>query len=93
MGNAMIITISNTKGGVGKTTIAVNLAIARVLAGSEVWLIDGDRQGTAHTAISIRAEAGHTPGITCAIYPDGPILRAQIQKQAAKFDEDRKSVV
>ena len=41
----MIITVGNTKGGVGKTTIAVNLAIARALAGRDVWLIDGDRQG------------------------------------------------
>ena len=79
----MIITVGNTKGGVGKTTIAVNLAIARALAGRDVWLIDGDRQGTAQTAISIRAEAGHTPGIACATYPDGPTLRAQVQQQAA----------
>ncbi len=83
----MIVTVGNTKGGVGKTTIAVNLAIARALAGRDVWLIDGDRQGTAQTAISIRAEAGHTPGIACATYPDGATLRAQVQQQAAKFDD------
>jgi chromosome partitioning protein len=83
----MIITVGNTKGGVGKTTIAVNLAIARALAGRDVWLIDGDRQGTAQTAISIRSEAGHAPGIACATYPDGPTLRAQVQQQAAKFDD------
>ena len=83
----MIITIGNTKGGVGKTTLAVNLAIARALAGRDVWLIDGDRQGTAQTAISIRAEAEHVPGIACATYPDGPTLRAQVQQQAAKFDD------
>lgn len=83
----MIITVGNTKGGVGKTTLAVNLAIARALAGREVWLIDGDRQGTAQTAISIRADAGHAPGIACATYPDGPTLRAQVQQQASKFDD------
>jgi chromosome partitioning protein len=82
----MIVTVGNTKGGVGKTTIAVNLAIACTLAGRDMWLIDGDRQGTAQTAISIRAEAGHAPGIACATYPDGPTLRAQVQQQAAKFD-------
>lgn len=83
----MIITVGNTKGGVGKTTLAVNLAIARALAGRDVWLIDGDRQGTAQTAISIRAEAGHVPGIACASYPDGTTLRAQVQQQADKFDD------
>ena len=83
----MIITVGNTKGGVGKTTLAVNLAIARALAGRDVWLIDGDRQGTAQTAISIRADAGHAPGIACATYPDGPTLRAQVQQQASKFDD------
>ena len=83
----MIATVGNTKGGVGKTTLAINLAIARALAGRDVWLIDGDRQGTAQTAISIRAEAGQLPGIACATYPDGPTLRAQVQQQATKFDD------
>ena len=83
----MILTVGNTKGGVGKTTLALNIAIARALVGRDVWLIDGDRQGTAQTAISIRAEAGHQPGIACATYPDGPTLRAQVQQQAKKFDD------
>lgn len=83
----MIVTVGNTKGGVGKTTLALNIAIARALAGREVWLIDGDRQGTAQTAISIRAEAGHIPGIACAQYADGSSLRAQVQQQSGKFDD------
>lgn len=83
----MIVTVGNTKGGVGKTTLAVNIAIARALAGRDVWLIDGDRQGTAQTAISIRSDAGHAPGIACATYPDGPTLRSQIQQQSSKFDD------
>lgn len=83
----MILTVGNTKGGVGKTTLALNIAIARALAGKDVWLIDGDRQGTAQTAISIRAEAGQSPGIACASYPDGTVLRTQVQQQADKFDD------
>jgi chromosome partitioning protein len=83
----MIVTVGNTKGGVGKTTLAVNLAIARALSGRDVWLIDADRQGTAQTAISIRADAGHLPGIACASYPDGPTLRAQVMHQAGKFQD------
>jgi chromosome partitioning protein len=83
----MILTVGNTKGGVGKTTLAVNVAIARALAGRDVWLIDGDRQSTAQTAIAIRADAGHQPGIACATYPDGATLRSQVQQQRAKFDD------
>jgi chromosome partitioning protein len=83
----MIITVGNTKGGVGKTTLALNLAIARALAGRDVWLIDGDRQGTAQMAISIRADAGCSPGIACATYSDGPTLRSQVQQQVSKFDD------
>ena len=83
----MILTVGNTKGGVGKTTLAVNIAIARALAGRDVWLIDGDRQGTAQTAVSIRSESGQEPGIACATYPDCPTLRSQVQQQAGKFDD------
>ena len=83
----MIIAIGNTKGGVGKTTIAVQLAIARARAGRDVWLIDGDRQGTATAAIAARAEAGKLPGIASAQYPDGPALRAQVQQQRGKWDD------
>lgn len=83
----MIITIGNTKGGVGKTTLAVQLAIARALSGREVWLIDGDRQGTAAAAIAARAEAGRVPGVACAQYVDGPGLRGQVQQQRHKWQD------
>lgn len=83
----MIILIGNTKGGVGKTTLAVQLAIARAVAGREVWLVDGDRQGTAAAAIATRAEAGRQPGIACAQYPDGPALRGQVQQQREKWQD------
>ena len=83
----MIVTIGNTKGGVGKTTLAVQIALARAIAGRDVWLIDGDRQGTSQTAIALRAEAGRKPGIACSQYADGPMLRAQVQQQGRKFDD------
>lgn len=83
----MILTVGNTKGGVGKTTLAVQIAISRALAGRDVWLIDGDRQGTAVAAIAARADAGREPGIACAQYADGPALRAQVQQQRGKWDD------
>lgn len=83
----MILTVGNTKGGVGKTTLALQIALARALAGHDVWLIDGDRQGTAVAALAARAEGGHRPGIACAHYPDGSLLRSQVQQQRAKWED------
>lgn len=86
-GDGMIITVGNTKGGVGKTTLAVQLAVMRARQGRDVWLIDGDRQGTSSAAIAVRAEAECSPGIGCAQYADGPTLRAQVQQQKGKWDD------
>jgi len=83
----MILTVGNTKGGVGKTTLAVQIALARALAGRDVWLVDGDRQATALTAITLRADSGLTPAIACSHYSDGPALRSQVLRQAAKYDD------
>lgn len=83
----MILTIGNTKGGVGKTTLAVQIAIARAMQGREVWLIDGDRQGTAVSAIAARQACGKAPGIACAQYADGQSLRGQVLHQCSKWDD------
>ncbi|MFZ4539221.1 AAA family ATPase [Propionivibrio sp.] len=83
----MIVTIGNTKGGVGKTTLALNIAIARARTGQDVWLIDGDRQATASNALAIRAESGQEPTIATAQYFDGQTLRVQVSLQAKKYQD------
>jgi chromosome partitioning protein len=83
----MILTIGNVKGGVGKTTLAINLAIALTRAGRDVLLIDGDEQGTAAAFTELRTEAKRgSPGYT-AVTLQGAAIRTQVRQLTPKYDD------
>jgi chromosome partitioning protein len=80
-GACRVITIANQKGGVGKTTTAVNLAASMALHGLRVLVIDLDPQGNASTALDVEHRSG-----TVSIYNvlvDGQPLSGVIKPAAS----------
>ena len=72
-GACRVITIANQKGGVGKTTTAVNLAAALAQHGSRVLVIDLDPQGNASTALDVEHRVG-TTSIYHVLVDDQPLV-------------------
>ncbi|MGZ9262974.1 MAG: AAA family ATPase [Candidatus Binatia bacterium] len=80
----MIIVLAQTKGGVGKSTLAVNLAVERSRAGRDVLLVDADDQATAMDFTALRAEQLSAPGYT-AVALSGPNVRTQVLQMQSKY--------
>jgi len=71
-GDTRVLTVSNQKGGVGKTTSAVNIAAALASLGAKVLVIDLDPQGNASTALGVPHNAD-TPSVYDVLIDDFPL--------------------
>jgi chromosome partitioning protein len=71
-GRTRVITVSNQKGGVGKTTSAVNVAAALAQLGARVLVIDLDPQGNASTALGVPHNA-EVPSIYDVLIDEMPL--------------------
>jgi chromosome partitioning protein len=85
----MILVCGGIKGGVGKTTLATNLAVMRAAEGKDVLLVDADEQGTASDFTAVRndtlAENGGAGYTTIKLH--GGAVRTEVLRLAAKYDD------
>lgn len=81
--SARRIVIANQKGGVGKTTTSVNLAVALAQGGLDVLVIDVDPQGNASTALGIPHEEG-IKGSYELLLDEAPIKELVVDSPEAK---------
>ena len=83
---AKIITITNQKGGSGKTTVAVNLAGNLGRRGYRVLLADIDPQGSASLWVSTASEGNEMPVTLAGLSQTGERVHKYIQKFESQYD-------
>ena len=78
----MIISFQNQKGGVGKTTLSINVAAALALTGLRVLIVDSDPQGSVRDWASVREDPPpfHVLGM------DRPTIHRDLPEMTANYD-------
>ncbi len=82
----MIVLVGGEKGGAGKTTLVINLAVARARRGRDVLLVDTDVQGSASYWAANRDEAGVTPRVGC-VQKTGRNLAVEVRDLARRYQD------
>lgn len=83
----MILVIGGVKGGSGKTTVAINLAVMRASAGFDVLLIDADDQESASDFTALRNKSHDAgAGYTCIKLTDTNV-RTETKRLVDKYDD------
>lgn len=82
----MIVVVANEKGGVGKTTLAANLAILRAQQDAKVLVVDADPQGSISEFFRVRTDEGHEPSLTCVAIA-GRGVSSEVRKLVPNFSD------
>lgn len=82
----MIVLCGCEKGGVGKSTVAVNLAVGRASSGRDVLLVNADKQESAEEWAETRRHLGHQPVIPL-VSVRGQRLAHDVLDLAKRYDD------
>ena len=81
----MVIVVGSQKGGVGKTTVATNLAAWLAAQGAETLLVDADDQGSSADFTAFREQTRGSTGYTL-VQLMGSNVRKQVESMRTKYD-------